>query len=463
MEEENEIDQLFKRGLNDPEIPFNELDWEKMERKLDAQGKKRILPLWIFTAGGIAAALLVFLFWFFLSPVSKDQQITKTSLADHIKKSQHQKELPLKAEGAKGKDSLNISQPAAADEERTAVLSPPSQVITAEKQPVHQPAPTAGANTIFATVKPPIPVGVQKTGADIFSAPVNAPQTAVVYPKVQQVIPETIKTPVISIPAHATQTATANSPAHQILPETDSARVIRTANALAQSKDPLEKINKTEIERSIKKKMDAALQQQGHNLILSAMAAPDISSTSASKSSKVSSDLGMVASYAVLNKVSISSGAIYSKKYYNYGSTYNSGQQDWQVNADCNVLDVPLNVNYKLLDKKQLSVSMTAGVSSYFMLKEKYDNITGTGATQVTTTQVIDNQNQHIFGVANLGMSFNHQITQSVSIGVQPFAKLPLTGIGEHDANLKSVGMFFSLNIGLFSPKKPGKYASLWK
>ncbi|WP_158797707.1 hypothetical protein [Pedobacter sp. L105] len=457
MEDENEIDQLFKRGLSDPEIPFNELDWEKMERKLDAQEKKRILPLWIFMAGGIAAALLIFLSLFFLTPVFKGQPDTKTSLANHTVKQKRQNELPLTV---KENDTLNkMGQPRFSDEENAAVLSAPSQIT-----PSGQPAVNPSAN-VFAGIKPLQPTEVKINRTDAFSAPVNtnAPQTAVVYPKVQQLLPETVKErkdPVISIPAIAPQTASVDSKPHQVIPETDSARVVRTANALAQSKDPFEKIDKTEIERSIKKKMDAALQQQGHNLVLTAMAAPDISTANSSKSSKVSSDLGMVASYAVWDKVSVSSGAIYAKKYYNYSNNYDATNQ---VNADCNVLDIPLNVNYKLMNKKQLAISMTAGVSSYFMLKEKYEYINGSGASQTTTTQVIDNQNQHIFGVANLGVNFNHQITQSMSIGVQPFAKLPLTGIGEHDANLKSIGMFFSLNIGLFGPKKPGKYASTWK
>ncbi|WP_449436786.1 hypothetical protein [Pedobacter steynii] len=40
MEKDNGIDKLFRDGLNDPEIPFNELDWAKMEQKLDAKAKK---------------------------------------------------------------------------------------------------------------------------------------------------------------------------------------------------------------------------------------------------------------------------------------------------------------------------------------------------------------------------------------------------------------------------------------
>ncbi|PIH03424.1 hypothetical protein CS542_02405 [Pedobacter sp. IW39] len=59
-----------------------------------------------------------------------------------------------------------------------------------------------------------------------------------------------------------------------------------------------------------------------------------------------------------------------------------------------------------------------------------------------------------------MSVSFDHQLTPSVSVGLQPFAKLPLTGIGYGDASLKSAGVSFSLNIGLF-PAKNGKIRSV--
>ena len=425
MEKEKEIDQLFKRGLSDPEIPFQEMDWEKMERKLDAQKKKRILPVWLYTASGIAAALLVFLSWYLLTPPANDHQLIKTPLTTVHTTPKIIQEPSLKT---KETDSLQVA---------------PVPGKTAPVTLGTQPAKTEG---LYAAVQSAIPVIV--------------PENTIhpVTPEKENVI----KDQVIAVPVNSPQTAVVNAKTPQVMPETDSARVVRTANALAQSKDPFEKINKSEIERSVKKKMDASLQQPGHNLVLSAMAAPDISSAKSSKPAKVSSDFGVVGSYTILHNVSVSSGALYAKKYYNYNSNYSDGQE-WQVNADCNVLDVPVNVNYKIMNKKQLSISMTAGVSSYFMLKEKYDYVIGQGAAQQTTTSEVYGQNQHIFGIANLGVSFDHQISQSVSIGLQPFAKLPLTGIGANNANLKSVGAFFSLNIGLFAPKKPGKYAALWK
>ncbi|HEX8607607.1 MAG TPA: hypothetical protein VF679_03080, partial [Pedobacter sp.] len=65
MKNDDEIDRFFKEGLAEPDIPFNELDWKKMNKKLDASQGKRVIPFWWLPAAGIAAALLLTFFFVF--------------------------------------------------------------------------------------------------------------------------------------------------------------------------------------------------------------------------------------------------------------------------------------------------------------------------------------------------------------------------------------------------------------
>jgi hypothetical protein len=89
------------------------------------------------------------------------------------------------------------------------------------------------------------------------------------------------------------------------------------------------------------------------------------------------------------------------------------------------------------------------------MLKEKYKyRNTGPDGVEQTTALEINNQNQHIFGVANLSISVDRKVSDKVSIGVQPFLKLPLTGIGYYDYNLRSRGIAVSLSVKPFGTKK---------
>lgn len=409
MGTENEIDQLFKRGLEEPDIPFNVMDWEKMARKLDEKQKKKILPFWVYTASGIAAAVLIFLFWFLSGPSVSEKGVKNPLTA------QKGKEATRNALPGRGTDTLRSSRLAA----------------------------TQNQGELPATEH---------------AAPyVSELPAAVLMPNEQLKIRP--------FPGHTVVFA----PLHTTLPLTDSAILADKALALARSRDPLEKIHHTEIAKSVREKMEDAISARPA-LILSAMAAPDISSgpSGSNRSSKVSTNLGLLGTYALGARFSLTSGAIYAKKYYNYGAGPGSNiaytppaGTDLEIKADCNVIDIPLNVNYKVLDKKKLSVSVNTGLSSYFMLKEKYDYvITRPNQAQQVSTTEINNKNQHVFGIANVSVSFDHQISENVSVGVQPFTKLPLTGIGNYDVNLKSTGVSFSLSIGLFPSKKPGKLAA---
>jgi hypothetical protein len=162
----------------------------------------------------------------------------------------------------------------------------------------------------------------------------------------------------------------------------------------------------------------------------------------------------------------VTTGALYANKYYNSrgdgAGNYGANNHSLQINALCNVIDIPVNLNYKILTKKAFSVSLNTGLSSYIMLKEKYDYVySESGYTESTVSMEIRNQNKHMFGVANVALSFDRRISPQLSLGVQPFMKVPLTGIGYGKADLKSTGVSFSLNMGLFPVKKPAK-SGLW-
>lgn len=424
MEQQNDIDQLFKRGLQDPEIPFNEQEWEKMSRKLDGPPQRRRIPVWLYTASGIAAALLLMLGWFLSVPVSFPTHHNQVL-----------KNLPAK------------------DQSVSAVRVP---LVAAAPAPDQFKAQLTGAHTVNAAQ-----LAAKGLTSDRLPARDNSLLSA---NGAGFVFPVNPATDAIPGAVRGTGLIADMAPAKAAV-ETDSAMLVRKANALAQSKDAFGKVSTEEITRSVQRKMNQAT-GQGHSLVLSAMAAPDITTAESSKPAKVSTNLGMLATYPLGTKFSITSGAIYAKKYYNSGGTdtdpaYGPGGASWEVKADCNVLDIPLNVNYKLLSRKNFSLSVNTGLSSYFMLKEKYEFITSpAGQPQQISNLEVNNRNQHLFGVANVSVSVDHQISPRLSVGVQPFAKLPLTGIGNGNVNLRSTGLSFSLNIGLFPEKKTGRVAA---
>jgi hypothetical protein len=421
VENKENIDQLFKDGLLEPDIPFDEENWEKMSRKLDFQARKRLVPMWLIWGSAVAAALVIVLFWMFSKPDLTDYKHPKNQIAK-----QHQsgagnatqnKDIKTHAEGQKPVDKrlAHRNQAQIAGNNRSG-----DRIAYAAKKVEGQPIMAGSKGVTDSSVLQHLEMLDERQLALNAGTQAAAQQTSVPF------------------------SATIN---------TD----------IPMSKRPSESY--AAVAKDVKKKMETGSGKKS-SFTLSAMLAPDISYAKSSIPSKVSSNVGLLATYGFSTKLSVTTGAIYSNKYYNSNvngvNAYNLSGASYQVKASCNVLDIPLNVNYKVVDKKVYSLSVNTGLSSYLMLKEKYDYIyPQVGSNPNIVSYQVSNQNKHILGVANVAITVERKIASNLSIGVQPFMKLPLTGIGAGDASLKSSGLSFSINMGLFPAKKPGKYAGL--
>ncbi|RYD72395.1 MAG: hypothetical protein EOP53_21990, partial [Sphingobacteriales bacterium] len=63
MKKGNDIDNFFREGLEQPDIPFNDAHWQAMEERLHPKPKRRIAPvIWFAALSGLAAVLLIIFF-----------------------------------------------------------------------------------------------------------------------------------------------------------------------------------------------------------------------------------------------------------------------------------------------------------------------------------------------------------------------------------------------------------------
>jgi hypothetical protein len=115
-----------------------------------------------------------------------------------------------------------------------------------------------------------------------------------------------------------------------------------------------------------------------------------------------------------------------------------------KIKANCDVLDIPVNLNYTFLQVNNNTLSATLGVSNYLMLKEKYEYLyKSTPARERTVT----NENQHYLAILNVGALYQHPAGKRLVIGVQPYAKIPLHGVGLGQVKLFSAGVSFQVNL----------------
>jgi hypothetical protein len=188
---------------------------------------------------------------------------------------------------------------------------------------------------------------------------------------------------------------------------------------------------------------------------------PDINSVSQFSKVNIGNSFGLSASYRISPRLSVNTAIAYSKKVYSAlpyeykapWATSNTAKYAESIDADCRVLDIPLNLKYSFFESPKRTFFASAGVSSYFMLKEKYtlkfDNNQGGYPAYSNPSYAYKNQNQHLLSVLNLSAGIAKPLSKQTSLVIEPYARLPLTGIGQGKVNLKSIGLSFQLQYNL--------------
>ncbi len=189
--------------------------------------------------------------------------------------------------------------------------------------------------------------------------------------------------------------------------------------------------------------------------------APDLSSVGYFAPDEPGSNIGFFIEYHLNSRWSISSGLIRSNKIYfsedpeQYkGTGYNRVDYD-RLNAECTVLDIPLNVNYYLKKKPNHNLIMSFGLSSYLMLTEDYDYFLDRAGNQQEWSARIEGENNHYFNLMNLSFAYEQRLKGNLYLQLEPFVKTPISGVGEGRVNLVSSGLFVGLKYNFQKVSNP--------
>lgn len=410
-EEKNRLDELFKRGLENPspDLKYHEPDWDDMEQLLDAHKKLRGVIYWLPRLGAVAAVLLAFLGWWFFKPVQvKPQQVAVKQQPAQIPAISNKGSIP--------QNQHNVAN--ASDQQKNGVNTQFTSTVYAGIK--HSPAHQKTANTV-TVLKPLVNQRAEEQPA-IASAAVNASMN-----NSQQASP----------------TDSSNNAAY-IAKNTIPAKDIE---GLAKGLDHDQAIVPAPEELVVAKGKKTGIKGSGYKpqFGLTVLASPDINGVGSFRQSQVGTNIGLVFSVSITPKLSVSTGASYSRKPYqtdfsNYHANYQFYTDPSNVYADCRVLDIPLNVDYQLYNKNRNSFSVGSGLSSYIMLKEHYTyNYAAPSAGPAGYTVV--NRNQHILGVLNLNATYQRVLNSRFSLAAEPYLKIPLTNIGSSQVRLQSAGV----------------------
>lgn len=195
---------------------------------------------------------------------------------------------------------------------------------------------------------------------------------------------------------------------------------------------------------------------------------PDFSTTDLDKFTTPGAAFGIAAYYSINRAFSISAGVVKSRKlYWDSGDDYKpvdpgfwskrtNGIVPGKIEGSCSVLEIPLGLQYYVASTKKNKLYFATTFSSYIMLKESYQYIFDSpnpGAMQTWNAKKIS---YSLFSIANLTVGYERSISNRLMIGVSPYIKIPLSGIGAW-ANVKlySMGAAFTLRYQFQKKKKP--------
>ena len=440
---ENKLDQLFKDGLSGSEdhFAFREEDWASMERLLhNKPSKKAVIRRIIYYSAAIAALLLLAVGLFFFNRSDKaDQKKDQLAVKPKIKTDTQipvQKDTVQNGQSIKDKDSVKNGNPGTENLAKNDINSNKDKTgstlgITPGKH--NQP------NNIPVDQNPVNPnVPGNKTTKD--SADKNK-----AVPSVNNNNNNAVDPSKIASKTDKTQNNLA------VNPNTNQPDTAGNATAPVQQtkkdKPSLKPILKT-----------------GPRFTLAILAAPDLNAVNSFSRNQVGTNFGVQLGIHLSKKFSISTGASYAvKPYQASGSQYNSA--NWQgvpaanlpnyITANCKVLDIPLNLNYQFYAQGKNKFAVGSGLSSYIMLRENYHFEFADGSGKPAYDIQVDGRNQHWLGVLNLNATYERRINSKFSTIIQPYMKLPITGIGVGRVDLRSTGVAVGVSWNINSALRP--------
>lgn len=445
-----DFENSIRNKLNEADIPFDQDAWSKMESLLDAGDRNKRPVAWWWL---LLVPVLSGIAWWSMQPSDTQHAVSRETISNQKTTTEKVADLtteqPQKAVGNNivppsvrtTEDAARQVTPLAAYPQDATKRSADQQVLTTGDH-----LPKAATNTIqqTSTTGDHLPKATT-TNSTQQTATNNSLSGKSIAGKESNSIPATVIPPAKDI-------TTGNAGADTFAMSTIELLHIKSVNnhyGYTKINEPVEiPVNKEIPPNQHKKTERRKINSKG--LYLGVTIGPDLNVAPSFSYGNVGFNAGVLAHYYFNQHWFVTTGVVYSKKL--YGATdkdYNvpgnaSSYGLVKVNANCDVLDIPLNVNYTFLQVNNNTLSATLGLSNYIMLKEKYQYIYKSSPEWEKT---VENQNQHYLAILNVGALYQHPAGKRLIIGVQPYAKIPLHGVGLGQVKLYSAGLALQLNL----------------
>jgi hypothetical protein len=164
-------------------------------------------------------------------------------------------------------------------------------------------------------------------------------------------------------------------------------------------------------------------------------------------------NIGGIIGYRFNQHFSIKTGGIYTqKKYKMNGADFHPPKGSWvsnfkmeTVTGSCDMWDIPLIGTYHFKYNGKGNYFASLGTSSYFMKKENYSFLYYVNNQTYNRSASYPSTDQHIFALVHISGGIEKPIGKHLTGIIEPYAKIPMSGVGFGSIELSSFGVNFSL------------------
>ena len=189
---------------------------------------------------------------------------------------------------------------------------------------------------------------------------------------------------------------------------------------------------------------------------ISAVVGADISGTQPGKPGQWRPAVGVLINYQLNRRLQLRTGFLTTRKVYQAGEgDYHPPKIFWNyvsklehVDANCLIYEIPLLLQYRLGKQASSRWAVSAGFSSLLMKKESYDyDFIDLAGQDRYMNREYENYSNHFFSTLHLSGSYRLPLSRRWNFGVEPYVKLPLSGVGYGKVRLYSAGIMLSATI----------------
>ncbi|MBX2923687.1 MAG: outer membrane beta-barrel protein [Chitinophagaceae bacterium] len=184
-----------------------------------------------------------------------------------------------------------------------------------------------------------------------------------------------------------------------------------------------------------------------------AIAAPDLTSVKFQRISGTGSSIGLLLGYRLNKRLHIEAAAYWEKKvYYTKGAyfdksrlAYFNNHEIYNVDGDCHMITVPVNLRYNFVSRKSSDWFVTGGAAAYLMQKEYYDITYEYYGDRRTKGYTYKNAPKSWLSTVNIGVGYQAAMWKSFHVRVEPYLRIPVSGAGTGKLPLTSAGVYVGI------------------